>query len=280
MFVVLFEVEPRPERWDDYLHYAGMLRPELEQIDGFLDNRRFRSRRHDGRLLSLSFWRDEKSVVRWRSHAMHHGVQAKGRSEVFRDYHLRVGEVVSDNGAAQPQARFDETETGLARAASIIEGAARPKRRPKRPDWWTGTCSTASWIQQDRLLLLSWRDADAMQAWTPQAGTPAARCADRARLRAARSGRGAAVPSLTRRPASAPNPGIVTVTLGSHPSLPGAPRRTYPPPGEPRIVRQAGDCFVAAAPRDDGGVRATNSCRVGRLERNFVVQVAALRRVP
>jgi heme-degrading monooxygenase HmoA len=170
MFVVLFEVEPRPERWDDYLRYAGMLRPELEKIDGFLDNRRFRSRRHDGRLLSLSFWRDEKSVVRWRSHAMHHGVQAKGRAEVFRDYHLRVGEVMRDNGAVQPQARFDETETGQARAVSIVEvpAADAPPDAAGLVDWdvFHGIVD-----EQDWLLLLSWREADAMRAWLPQAGT-------------------------------------------------------------------------------------------------------------
>ncbi len=169
MFVVLFEVDPRPERWDDYLRYAGMLRPELEKIDGFLDNRRFRSRRHDGRLLSLSFWRDEKSVVRWRSHAMHHGVQAKGRAEVFRDYHLRVGEVMRDNDAVQPQARFDETETGQARAVSIVEvpAADAPPDAAGLVDWdmFDGIIDPL-----DRLVLLFWRDADAMHAWTPQAG--------------------------------------------------------------------------------------------------------------
>lgn len=169
MFVVLFEVEPWPERWDDYLRYAGMLRPELEQIDGFLDNRRFRSRRHDGRLLSLSFWSDEKSLVRWRSHEMHHGVQARGRSEVFRDYHLRVGEVVRDNGVAQPQSRFDETETGLARGVSIVEGPAdeTPPDAAGLVDWdmFDGILDS-----RDRVLLLSWRDADAMQAWGPQPG--------------------------------------------------------------------------------------------------------------
>ncbi len=168
MFVVLFEVEPRPERWDDYLRYAGMLRPELERIDGFLENRRFRSRRHEGRLLSLSFWRDEKSVVRWRSQATHHSVQAKGRSEVFRDYHLRVGEVVRDNGETQPQTRFDETETGRARGASIIEtpAAETPPAASGLVDWdmFDGILDP-----QDRVLLLSWQNADAMQA-SPQAG--------------------------------------------------------------------------------------------------------------
>jgi heme-degrading monooxygenase HmoA len=169
MFVVLFEVEPRPERWDDYIRYAGMLRPELEQIDGFLENRRFRSRRHEGLLLSLSFWRDEKSVVRWRSHAMHHGVQARGRSEVFRDYHLRVGEVVRDNGVVLPQQRLDATEAGAAWAVSVVEGPEieAPPDAAGLVDWdmFDGIADAA-----DRVLLLSWRDAAAIEAWAPQGG--------------------------------------------------------------------------------------------------------------
>jgi heme-degrading monooxygenase HmoA len=169
MFVVLFEVAPRPERWDDYLRYAGALRPELEKIDGFLDNRRFRSRRHEGRLLSLSVWRDEKSLVRWRSHAGHHAIQAKGRSEVFRDYHLRVGELVRDAGVALPQARFDETEVGAARAVSTIDHPVQeaPPDAAGLVDWdmFDGITDPT-----DRLLLLSWRDAAAMQAWAPQGG--------------------------------------------------------------------------------------------------------------
>ncbi len=163
MFAVIFEVEPRPERWDDYLRYAGLLKPELERIDGFIENRRFRSRRHPGRLLSLSLWRDEKSVVRWRSHAMHHGVQAKGRSEVFRDYHLRVGEVLAEDGVTLPQLRFDATEAGAARAIVLVEqpGAEEPVSAPGLVDWdlFDGVLDP-----QDRILVLSWRDEAAIGA--------------------------------------------------------------------------------------------------------------------
>ena len=163
MFAVIFEVEPRPERWDDYLRYAGLLKPELERIDGFIENRRFRSRRHPGRLLSLSLWRDEKSVVRWRSHAMHHGVQAKGRSEVFRDYHLRVGEVLAEDGVTLPQLRFDATEAGAARAIVLVEqpGAEEPVSAPGLVDWdlFDGVLDP-----QDRILMLSWRDEAAIGA--------------------------------------------------------------------------------------------------------------------
>ncbi len=157
MFAVIFEVEPRPERWEDYLRYAALLRPDLARIEGFLENRRFRSRRHAGRLLSLSLWRDEKAVVRWRSHAGHHAVQAKGRAEVFRDYHLRVGEVVAEDGVALAQRRFDATEAGAARLVSLIEQPAdeAPLEAPDLVAWdrFDGILDPA-----DRLLVLSWRE--------------------------------------------------------------------------------------------------------------------------
>ena len=78
-----------------------MLRPEIEKIEGFLDNERFTSQRTQGRVLSLSTWRDEKAVIRWRTLAVHHQVQEKGRFEVFEDYHLRVGEITADSGISR-----------------------------------------------------------------------------------------------------------------------------------------------------------------------------------
>src|SRR5580700_464433 len=96
MFAVIFEVQPKKERYDQYVELAKFLKPELERIDGFIDNERFASQRVEGRVLSLSTWRDEKSVIRWRTLAVHHGVQEKGRNEVFADYHLRVGEITTD----------------------------------------------------------------------------------------------------------------------------------------------------------------------------------------
>ena len=32
MFAVIFEVTPKPERREDYLRHAGLLRPELEKV--------------------------------------------------------------------------------------------------------------------------------------------------------------------------------------------------------------------------------------------------------
>src|SRR5258705_2807798 len=138
MFLVIFEVQPRPERFDDYLDLAKHLKPELEAIDGFIDNERFKSKRHQGRVLSLSTWRDEKAVIRWRTHGEHHRVQEKGRFQVFEDYHLRVGEIVDDSappaGLAVEQQRFDETSVGAGKAVTISELAPTADKKAARAD--------------------------------------------------------------------------------------------------------------------------------------------------
>src|SRR5690348_5449030 len=125
MFAVVFEVQPKAEEWDTYLDLAKLLKPELERIEGFIDNERFASRRTEGRVLSLSIWRDEKALIRWRTLAVHHDVQERGRAAVFTDYHLRVGEVTADTQAPEGQGlrqeRFDTTTVGNARVVTIIE---------------------------------------------------------------------------------------------------------------------------------------------------------------
>ena len=86
MFSVIFEVFPNKENWDDYFDNAKMLHPELEQVEGFVDNIRYRSLTREGWILSVSNWRDEKSLVRWRTRRRHHEVQQKGRDEILADY--------------------------------------------------------------------------------------------------------------------------------------------------------------------------------------------------
>ena len=129
MFAVLFEVHPAADQWDAYLGNAKLLRPELEQIDGFVDNIRYRSLTRDGWLLSLSSWRDEKALVRWRTHAKHHAIQEKGRAGIFLDYHLRVGQLTRDTrlpaGFVLREARLDETQVGEGTTVTLID-ARRP----------------------------------------------------------------------------------------------------------------------------------------------------------
>jgi heme-degrading monooxygenase HmoA len=116
MFTAIFEIHPKAERFDEYLALAKRLRPILEKVDGFVDNERFESKRRPGWILSLSTWRDEESMIRWRTTGVHHIIQKQGRAEVFEDYHLRIGDVTGDTDAPAKapvhELRFDETETG------------------------------------------------------------------------------------------------------------------------------------------------------------------------
>ena len=100
MIAVIFEVWPRDGGRDPYLDLAAALRPELEQIDGFLSVERFQSLGDDGKLLSLSFFRDETAVAAWRSLASHRRAQQQGRAGLFSDYRLRIATIVRDYGFA------------------------------------------------------------------------------------------------------------------------------------------------------------------------------------
>jgi heme-degrading monooxygenase HmoA len=98
MIAVIFEVWPADGRKGAYLDIAASLREELTATDGFISVERFESLTEPGKLLSLSFWRDEAAVATWRNQADHRQAQAKGRGGVFRDYRLRVASVMRDYG--------------------------------------------------------------------------------------------------------------------------------------------------------------------------------------
>ena len=98
MIVVIFEVWPAEGRRESYLDHAARLRAELEKIDGFISVERFQSITDPGKILSLSFFRDEDAVRRWRTLSEHRRAQAKGRGQLFRDYRLRIAGVVRDYG--------------------------------------------------------------------------------------------------------------------------------------------------------------------------------------
>jgi heme-degrading monooxygenase HmoA len=184
MFAVIFVVEPQNGHMDDYLNQAKLLKPELVKIDGFMDNERFGSltkKREDGRILSLSLWRDEKSLIRWRTLGMHHVVQIKGRNGIFDNYHLRVGEIVSDSRLPkdrkiQPQ-RLDTTAVSEARFTTISEFDAgqKPVDADLAKDFGLPAIAADGIVDYEifesitnpgkLLLLTDWRNEDLPEAW-------------------------------------------------------------------------------------------------------------------
>jgi heme-degrading monooxygenase HmoA len=98
MIAVIFEVSPRTEYKQEYLDIAAHLRPMLNRVDGFISIERFESLSQPGKILSLSFWRDEQAVEQWRRNTYHHTAQTKGQQRIFEDYRLRVASVIRDYG--------------------------------------------------------------------------------------------------------------------------------------------------------------------------------------
>src|SRR4030095_3843086 len=98
MIAVIFEVRPHPEQQRAYLDTAAALRPLLDGIDGFISVERFQSLTEPGKILSLSYWRDEEAVRRWRNVEAHRRAEAAGRQSIFADYRLRVAQVLRSYG--------------------------------------------------------------------------------------------------------------------------------------------------------------------------------------
>jgi len=186
MFSVIFEVLPQEGRRGEYLELAKNLRPILEKMDGFLDVERYESRKRPGWVLSQSTWRDEKSMVRWRTQRDHYFVQSKGRFEIFADYHLRIGEIWADSDRPKNvpvvEQRFDETEVGVAKIVTFTEVTPRSEAvLATSADEFTARLgldvASAAIVEHDVFesiyhpgklaLLVSWTDREAGKAWSP-----------------------------------------------------------------------------------------------------------------
>jgi len=169
MFTVIFELYPHDkDRADAYFHYVKLLKPKLvENIEGFVDNIRYRSLTRPGWFLSVSDWRDEKALVRWRTFAAHAGVSAKGRKDIFADYHLRVGQVTSDTdipvGYRLEEQRLDVTEVGQGTAVTL-SSPLEPFQGRALEDSAARDTAKALGLDADAAGLVAWDVFDAVLA--------------------------------------------------------------------------------------------------------------------
>jgi len=156
MFAALFEVRQKTTHWDLYLGTAKMLRPELENIDGFVYNIRYRSLTLGRMDPVASSWRDEKALVRWRTKMRHHQAQEKGRAEILADYHLRVGQVTRDTRVPAGQVihpdilRTGDTPYKSQSTTSHLDGSESLTISP-------GSCSSSQAMTPDSSPVAKWR---------------------------------------------------------------------------------------------------------------------------
>ncbi len=97
MIAVIFESWPKPGKAQTYLDMGAALASHLDNLDGFISIERFQSVVDPGKLLAISFWRDEAAVENWRKNDIHRAIQSKSREAVFDDYRLRVAAVIRDD---------------------------------------------------------------------------------------------------------------------------------------------------------------------------------------
>ena len=109
MIAVIFEVIPHEGKMENYLQIAAELAVKLKEMDGFISVERFQSLSNPGKLLSLSFWRDEESVAQWRNVEMHRNAQSVGRATIFLDYRLRIADVSRDYGKSSREQAPDDS---------------------------------------------------------------------------------------------------------------------------------------------------------------------------
>lgn len=120
MIAVIFEVRPKAGRAQPCVDLAAEMKPMLQAIDGVVSVERFRRLTDEGRLLSLSLWRDEAAVPAWRTHAGHRAGQQEGCSDVFDDCRIRVAAVIRDYGMTdRDRAPPDGRERGCGRGEPV-----------------------------------------------------------------------------------------------------------------------------------------------------------------
>lgn len=111
MIAVIFEVTPHPEHRQAYLDWAAALKAELVRMEGFLSIERFQSLSDPDKLLSLSFWRDEACLAKWRNLEAHRAAQSAGRRTLFEAYRLRIAAVVRDYGKEEREQAPEDSRT-------------------------------------------------------------------------------------------------------------------------------------------------------------------------
>jgi hypothetical protein len=135
VFSVIFEVLPNKANWDDYLGNAKMLRPELEQVEGFVDNIRYKSVTRDGWLLSCRAGGTRSPSCVGDPHAPPRGPAEGPRRNPGRlpppcgaDH---CGRPAPGRRCTLAEQRLDETEVGEGTAVTLINAT--------RPPEWKGT---------------------------------------------------------------------------------------------------------------------------------------------
>lgn len=101
VLVVLGEIWVADGGEQEYLALAEGLRDAVSRIDGFIAMERFTSVSEVGKIMSVSYWRDEEAVAAFRNLPANRAAETRARAGLFRDYRVLVAGVTRDYGLQQ-----------------------------------------------------------------------------------------------------------------------------------------------------------------------------------
>lgn len=103
MHVVIFEFIVKDGAKDRYFELAAAMREEIKSQKGFVSIERFESLADENKVVSVSTWEDEASILNWKKNSEHQLAQQEGKSDIFSSFRLRVAEVIRDYGFESPR---------------------------------------------------------------------------------------------------------------------------------------------------------------------------------
>jgi len=112
MIVVLFELQAMPGQNQTYVDLVNKLTPLLKPMEGFISIECFQSTLNPEKVMSVTTWRDEEAVVKWRNVSAHLAAQKAGRDKIFKDYRVRVASVIRDYGLHQREQAPEDSLLG------------------------------------------------------------------------------------------------------------------------------------------------------------------------
>tara|TARA_A100001015_G_scaffold95621_1_gene106263 strand:+ start:1609 stop:1911 length:303 start_codon:yes stop_codon:yes gene_type:complete len=99
MVIVVFEFSTKPNMSDEYFKEVELLKKELKNEKGFISAKRYQSYTEKDNYVSISTWKDKKSVEKWQQNKKHQLSQNKGKEKIFKSFRIRVAEVFKDYNA-------------------------------------------------------------------------------------------------------------------------------------------------------------------------------------
>jgi heme-degrading monooxygenase HmoA len=102
MLMCVIEFGTVPGQEDRNRALVTELIEEAKTIDGFISKETFLSRDNPGKVVTISYWRDEDALRAWMRHERHRQVIPLGRQELFTHYTIQIAEVKREKEWRKP----------------------------------------------------------------------------------------------------------------------------------------------------------------------------------